>query len=306
MAPKKVSKTSTKTKASTKAKTKAKTSAKASAKGAARKAAAGAPKAAAKVGAGGEAAFLKYQAAASALSAAAVLPFRLDVDLAAHNVSEALAALLPHRRGLEAALPLLPWRDLWALSDLAEGLRFAAVQVDRLADRAKDAEARRGLLAEARLLRAQLLAAADALVASGLIPARPVEKIRAGQGAIDQVKDCIELSALFAKYESAFARNSPIRKEQARRAAAVGSELLRLLKPQSGQKRAPSEAIRAQIDLRDRLATLLTQRFSDLRVAGYYQFREALDSHMPTLQSRRGLGKKKTPPPTPEPTPTPV
>lgn len=65
--------------------------------------------------------------------------------------------------------------------------------------------------------------------------------------------------------------------------------------PQSGQKQTQLEASRAQSDLRDRLATLLARGYADLRVAGYYQFREELAGHMPARQARLGGGKKKPP-----------
>lgn len=255
------------------------------------------------IGIGSESAYQAYRAAAQALPAAEVRPFRLDVDLAAHNVQGAIAVLRPQKSALETALPRLPWAELWDLPQLAAALQFAAVQVDRSAEPAATAVERNRLLAALRPLRSQLLLAAESLAASGLIPARPVEKIRQGHGSIDQAKDAIELASLFAKHESAFLKNSPIRREHAKQAADAASTVLRLFTPQGAHRHAPSADAKAQIDVRDRLASLLLLRFSDLRAAGYYLFRDALDDHVPGLQSRIVAKKKPTPPIDPAPVP---
>ena len=56
----------------------------------------------------------------------------------------------------------------------------------------------------ARELRDVLLASAEALAKSGVIPARPVAKIREGKGPIDSAQDCVDLSALFLKHAKLF------------------------------------------------------------------------------------------------------
>lgn len=249
---------------------------------------------------GSEAAYLRYLPLAEKLAAGEVLPYRFDAVLAAHNVQLAMAALTPHRETLKRALPLLDHAALFDTLALAEAVVFAALQVE---GKAQSLGETRALLTEASRLRALLLGMADTLVASDIFKAQAVDKIRAGRGPIDVASDCIELARLFGSTPQAMKEQRLVRPEHIERASELGTLLLRRLTPGGARKKGTERADAAQVTARDRLATLLWQRYRDVRKAAYYLWGDELDAQVPPLLARVRARPKK--PTTPAPSPSP-
>lgn len=193
--------------------------------------------------------------------------------------------LLEKRIAVE--LPTVDRKRLRSLSDLALGVAYAVAQVDRGADGSTAV-----LLAKARELREILLVSAEALAKSGVIPARPVAKIREGRGAIDSAQDCVDLSALFSKYSKEVKAKTAVTPAQRKDAAEVGTELLKRLR-RKGTKRKDSAIVAAAVDARDRVWTLLVQRHDEARRAGMWIWGDEVDAHVPPLQSRAMPPRKK-------------
>lgn len=250
---------------------------------------------------GTEAAFERYLPLAKALADSALVPYRLDPILALHNVQVAIAALTPHRDLLRRALPLLDVSALFDVPALAQAVVFAATQV---AGKGRSLGETQKLLTEASQLRALLLGTAEMLALSGIFKAAAVDKIRAGRGAIDLASDCVELAALYGKSPDSMKVQRLVQRAQLTRASELGTELLTRLRPGAARTGEPVRAGAPATTDRDRLASLLAQRYKDVRRAGYYLWLDACDDHVPSLQARK-LPRSKKKPPAPEVPPTP-
>jgi hypothetical protein len=216
---------------------------------------------------------------------ASVRPFRADASLAHQNVQRGLTALVPLLDNIKDELPKVNIADLQKLPDLALAVIYAAAQVDRGSDGTTAA-----LLEKARGLRDMLLKSAEALAAAGLVPERPVTKIRAGNGLIDTAQDNVDLAALFMKHEKGIKGKTAVTAAHVKEAAAVGTELLKRLKPKGTKAKDPAlDAVRT----RDRLWTLLVTRHRELRRVGMWFWMEEVDNQVPALQARRVVAKKK-------------
>jgi hypothetical protein len=170
---------------------------------------------------------------------------------------------------------------------LALAVIFAAALVDRGADGKTPA-----LQAKASALRGVLLPAAEALAAAGVVPAREVQKIREGKGAIDSAQDCIDLGAFFVKHAKAVKGKTAVTAVQAKDAAETGTELLKRLKPK-GTRRKDSALVTDAVAARDGLWSLLAQRHDLLRRVGMWCWGEDVDARVPPLQSRTAPARKK-------------
>lgn len=225
---------------------------------------------------------------ARALAEKDVRTMRADPALAYHNVTAGLAALAPHESTL-ATLPA-PF-DLAAMKSsgrLALALIYAAAQVDR-----SSSGKTQKLLSKAATARDLLLTNAVALAKSGVLPTAKVKKIQSGRGSRDMVQDCVDLAALFRENAAAIKGKTAVTKAQIDEAAAVGDELLKILKPARAKAKIPDD-VQAAVDTRDRLWTLLQIRHRDnLRRAGAWIWVDDVDEHVPALQSGSG-GPKRT------------
>lgn len=236
-------------------------------------------------------AFLFFLPQAEKIGKAEILPFRIDPVLALQNIQTGLKGIEPHRATLQKALPELPWAQVLDLPILAQAVTFAATQV---VDRPAELGELRAQLSEASTLRTLLLSTAGALALGGSLPPLSVEKIRRGRGAIDLASDLIELAALYRKHPAAMSAQKLVTPAHLDRAAALGTELLTRLKPK-GTRVSAARSGQPDVVARDRLATLLWQRHTELRKAAYYQWGDDFERHVPALQSRRPT-KKSIPP----------
>jgi len=117
------------------------------------------------------------------------------------------------------------------------------------------------LLKTAFASRSLLLDVATALAAKALIPRRAVEKIREGCGNIDAVTDCVALNALFIRHAAAIKGRHPLARSDIVEAGDVGNARLKILQPKRARARATPADVARAADHRDRLWTLLVQRF---------------------------------------------
>ena len=227
---------------------------------------------------------------ARALPDDAVQPLRGDVLLAYDNVVRGVDAVLPHEEHLRGALPLIDFRILRELPQLALATSFAASQVDRQA---------RGqvtpLLARAVHLRKLLLTAAEMLVLSGDLVDQDLEKIRRGSGPLDTANDCIDLAALFRMHDGA-RRRTVLTDELLNEAQELGSHLLKLVSARSSRRRTTLPPSDPSVQLRDRLWTLLNLRHRELRRVGMWLFMDEVDAHVPRILARPTEPKLDAPP----------
>jgi hypothetical protein len=214
-----------------------------------------------------------------------IRPFRADASVAYHNIVAGLEAITPLHARIQIELPTVNVAALQQLPDLALGLMFAVAQVDRSSDGTTAV-----LLEKARVSRTLLLKSADALVAADIIPAHSVDRIREGNGPIDLAQDNVDLAALFTKHDTVIAGKTPVTAAQVVEAATIGTELLKRLK-RKGTKSKDSAI--DEVNIRDRMWTLLVTRFRELRRVGLWFWMADVDDHVPALQSRT-ISRKKT------------
>jgi hypothetical protein len=232
---------------------------------------------------GSQAAYAKYLPAAQALPAASVVAFRGDAALAYANVSTGLASLLARKTAAQA----LPGLDLAALSELPDQCLAVAFAVEQALQVAGSSTGQIApLMAQGYALRRKLFAAADALVAAGLLPAGKVAALHAGTGKLDAAQDLVGLAALFAASKAAIQGKTAVTSADVAQAEQLGSQLLTLLKPTRARKARPAEVVSAS-DVRDRLWTLVVQGYGQLWSACAFLYGQAeIDARVPPLQSR--------------------
>ncbi|UQA57643.1 hypothetical protein [Polyangium aurulentum] len=238
-------------------------------------------------------AYDKFLPEAQALAPQALIPYRLDPDLAVINVQTALPAILAKKADIVAHLPKVDLGALLALPELAIAVKFAALRAEQAAPSEKSISRN---LAEARKIRRALLSVARGLAATGLVPDHEVDAIAAGKGNRDIAEDCVALADLYRKHEAAIAGKHAVGDADVEKAASVGSWLLATMRPGNAppEKAGPPPA---SVDARNRLATLLVQRHSELRKVVHYFHGEAYEDLAPSLQSRRLERDKQDPPP---------
>lgn len=226
---------------------------------------------------------------ARALDKAEVKAFRTDPVIALQNVTDGVRAVIEVGESrLASELPMLDLAHLRDLVNLAIATSFAVRRAENIT-----ASGSLPMLKEATVLRARLLAGAEALAAAGLLPAARVSKIRKGRGAIDWAADCVELAALFKENAEAIRGKSPISAADVKRAGELGAELLNVIKPKGSTRDKKSKEQREAIEDRDRLGTLLAQRYAPVRRAGAWFFGDEVGDHVPLLGSVKHPKKRK-------------
>jgi len=243
-----------------------------------------------------EKAYKKHLPAAQALTADAILPFRLDLDLALTNVATGVNVIAAHELEIPAHLPKLDLAALLALPELAVATKFAALRAEQETPGESVLQAK---LSTAARLRAKLLSSAKALAEQGLIPEAEVSAIVTGRGARDRAEDCISLADLFRKHAQAIAGKHPVTAAQIDEAAEIGAFLVTHLRPTNAPKGAPAAPSPA-VDIRNRLATLLVREHARLQAVAHYFHADDWEELAPPLGARSVKRQKPT-----EPTPGP-
>ncbi len=236
---------------------------------------------------GSQKAYEDFLPAAHAIAETDIRPFRADASVAYHNIIAALVAITPLLTRIQIELPKVDVMSLQQLPEIALGVIYAVAQVDRSSDGTTPA-----LLEKARVSRKLLLKSADALVAAHVLPAHSVDRIREGSGPIDLAQDNIDLAALFTKHDTDIAGKTPVTAAQVVEAATLGTELLKRLKPKGTKSK---DSAIDEVNIRDRMWTLLVLRYRELRRVGLWFWMDDVDDHVPALQSR-SISRKKTAP----------
>jgi hypothetical protein len=241
----------------------------------------------------------RFRAAAEALPASAVRPLRGSARLMSINVARGAASVLGEQPRLAGELPRFDAAAARALPDLGLATAWAAEEVVRFSD--ENPSEVRAMLKRAGKLRTLLLGSLESAAEAGLIPAAPVAKIREGRGGFDTAGDCVASAGLFQKHAAKLKAKTPVTAADVKEAAALGAQLLAVLQPKGARKKEKAAALKAALDLRDRLGALLAQGHGALRRAGGWLFGEALDERVPLLLANAGPGRKKTAPAAPTP-----
>jgi hypothetical protein len=184
---------------------------------------------------------------------------------------------------LREALPKIAMKAVLELEDLARALVVAAGKIVTPASTGEIDEK----LGVVRALREPMLTTAEVLAGRGILPVDIVAKIRQGTGKYDMASDGEGLARLYRDHAAAIAGKHPFTLEELERIRSASEWLLDRLTP-AGAPRPPAAGKKAfgPEDIRDRFWTLVVKRHSDLRLMGYYRFRDELDLYVPKLQSR--------------------
>lgn len=234
--------------------------------------------------------------AAQALADEDVLPYRVDIDVAIININRAIRVLEPVRADMPVHLPRISLPELDALPNLALAVKLAAINAAHALPEGASAEE---MIKEGWALRKVLMPVVEGFALSGKIPLKVYTDIKRGRGVRDMASDCVSLAQVFYTYAAVVAGKHPIESATITRAELVGSWLMQNLRKHNAEQPADKPA---EVDIRDRMATLLVNRYDKLRTVAYYFHGEDYAEYVPPLNSRT---VSRTPEPTPEPTPTP-
>jgi len=241
----------------------------------------------------------RFAPLAKALPAGQVLPCRIDLKLALHNVQVGISNLQPATARLRKELSALPIAELMDSANLCAALLYADEQIAEQPSKAQNLTD----LARLRQLRGPLLQIAEGLAALGLLPDKKVRAIRTGSGALDHARDGVALAELYRASAAALAGKHPFTPAYLDEIAELGERLTRDVTPRGAKRKAaPGDT---GVELRNRLYTLLVRRHADLRRAGYYLFGEAVADKVPGLQAGRVVHRVKKTAPAPAPAPAP-
>lgn len=248
--------------------------------------------------------FARFLPLAQQLPAERVLPLRQDVNLIFANVQTGLTAVLPHQARLKTELPMLRVDQFSELAELADALMYAAAQALVAATPMRRDQIDK-LFVRLHVLREAMLTGAEMLALMDLLPKQRVEQIRSGRGAFDAAQDGVALADLYTEYAAVVANKHPFTSAHLGEIAELGHTLMRVVTP-DGARGTPSAEQAAATQARDRLYTLLLERHTDLRRAGFYLFGEEVDEKVPALGARKGRSRSTATTPAPQPLPAPA
>lgn len=223
---------------------------------------------------------------AQALAKAEVVKLRFDPLLAKGACHAGLTYLAPYRELLDSrhfdsvlldGLPALCDRIVEVQNTLAKTRTQGKTKVTDVVD-------------AALAWRRKLMPIAEALGANEKLDSAELERIRSGVGAVDNVTDVIDLTALLESHRSkVFEICGPSALNLAQESARAALQVLRLGSPDT-------EATRQAAELRDRYATLVERGHDRLRVAvaTLTSFSEA-EEIVKSLNSGRSVTKTKEP-----------
>ena len=246
---------------------------------------------------GSQAAYDLFLPHAQKLPADKISEYRADPQLAYQNVKRGVGNVLAELTRIKHELPSADIEAVRTLPQVAQGLIFSALQVNRDAGSPGTIEA---LLNKAHPIRRKLLKSADALVESGVILDADLAPIRPGRGKVDTANDCVALAALFRKYEKKIAGKTAITAADVAESDEVGSKLQTLLRPKgTPADNRPAPALAIAVDNRNRFMTLVEQRHELMWRIGAWLWGHAVDEHVPPLQSRTVTRASAEPEPEP-------
>ncbi|WP_052517789.1 hypothetical protein [Archangium violaceum] len=189
-------------------------------------------------------------------------------------------------------LPNINVVELSMLPRLAQGLAFAALQVDRELEAASFGK----LFDRVQQLRRKLRKAADALAEARLLPDADVDEVWL-RGQHDVLDDCSALVALLRRNEARISGRSPVVASDIAEAEQIVGKLRVMLGQQGVESEGGSPSLIRAVELRDRFWTLLHQRYDVLWRCGAWLYGRAVDDRVPPLPVRQALiGKARSVP----------
>lgn len=211
-----------------------------------------------------------------------LVPCRINLGSAYHNVVEGVRNVLKERGRLESELPGLNLDHVQSLPELVLAVMYAADQAEQTVPKQT-----RAMISSGGELRGKLLIAARALAASNLVPSHEVAHIQKGSGYIDLADDLIALATLFNKHARKIAGKTAITSADIQEAMELGTELRKTLRPKATRKNSPDADTARAIEHRDRLFALLVYRYDLVRRAGAWLFGlDEVGKLVPALGSR--------------------
>jgi len=230
-----------------------------------------------------QAAYDSFVVAARAIEPGEVEECRADIPLAYYNVLRGVENVLGSSAAVVGKLPNVQIEQLTALPRLAQGLAYAALQVQRELRSSSFGT----FFERAQALRRKLSKAADALAEANLFPAVDVAEARI-HSRIDVVDECEALAALFRKHAAAAEGRSPVTKTDLQEVDHVTRKLRAALgEPPAGAEPGEQPPLAKATDMRDRLWTLLSQRHDVLWRCGAWLYGRTVDERVPPLPSRK-------------------
>jgi len=227
-----------------------------------------------------------FLAAAKALEPGLIEECCADVVLAYHNVTRGVENVLGGGLVIIGKLPDINITELSMLPRLAQGLAFAALQVQR---EVKNAPFGR-LFERAQYLRRKLRKTAEALAEANLLPGPDTDEVRL-QAQREVLEDCLALAALFRRNEAAITGRSPVSASDLREVDQVVQKLRVMLGQQVDAKEGGPFILKA-IEMRDRFWTLLNQRHEVLWRCGAWLYGRAVEERVPPLPVRQAVLRK--------------
>ncbi|HYI00503.1 hypothetical protein [Hyalangium sp.] len=241
---------------------------------------------------GSQMAYDSFLAAAKALEPGIIEECSIDIVLACQAVKIGAESVLGSAAVVVAKLPNVNVEELSMLPRLAQGLAFAALQVQREFQATPF-----GMMFErAQLIRRKLRKAAEALAEVNLLPDADIDEVRLNAQR-ELLEDCLALAAVLKRNEAKIAGRSPVGASEVREAELVVEKLRVMLGQQKDPGDSATPSLVKVIEMRDRFWTLLKQRYDVLWRCGAWLFGRAVDDRVPPLPSRLALVRKprKTP-----------
>ena len=239
-----------------------------------------------------QAAYDTFLADAKAIEPGFVEECCADIALAYHSVLRGVENVLGSGTVVVGRLPNINVVELSMLPRLAQGLAFAALQVDRELEAASFGK----LFERAQHLRRKLRKAADALAEARLLPDADIDEVWL-RGQHDALEDCLALVALFRRNEARIAGHSPVGASDLAEAEQLAGKLRVMLGQQGVESDSGATSLVRVIEIRDRFWTLLNQRYDVLWRCGAWLYGRAVDESVPLLPVRRALvGKARSAP----------
>lgn len=240
--------------------------------------------------------FARIRPLAEALLAGDIVEFSSDPSLIYHNVRAGVDAVLKEEARIRAELATVRIDEIRETTLVAQALIFAAAQVS-LTTRATGTTTE--LVSRAYELRGTLIENAQPLVSAGLLPAGAFREILKGRGKLDAANDCVDLVQLFRDSWPAVQGKTVMTPEVLTEAAQLGSTLQTILLPgRAVRRRQVTPEMAAAVAIRDRIWTLLRQRFSLIWRVGAWLWGPEVEDFVPALQSavRRRRDSEAEPP----------
>ena len=218
---------------------------------------------------------------ANALPQGDVQQSRIDPLVAKRACRSGLEFLHSREETLVKLYPGVDMAELQSLPALCD--RFGDAQRAIDSNQRVTTVASRALVADSNGWRRKLMPIADSLVASGALDADAVQKVHAGHGVVDNIRDVADLVRLLAPHRPAVdALFGPSSLVAAETAANKALEAVGLVVPST-------QETRSAIDLRDRLGTLIVLWHDRLRVAVslFTSFKQVTDIVGPLFSNAR-------------------